>query len=234
MSTTVISQAYLVEQQGLHRNPRYGVASIQFAPLVEQLLRVANCLSLSDYGAGKCNLLHALGGSASGVAYQPYDPVFPEYGKPKRADLVTCIDVLEHIEPDCLDAVLDELASITGRLALLTVHTGPAKKLLSDGRNAHLTQQPAEWWLEHLDRRFDVLHVKPIRKGFFVIVAEKDSVEEIGRTVDLAALGRVVDSARPRAFWSRVGTRVDEILRRALGHAWSQRLVRRARIPLRA
>lgn len=206
--STVISDAYLAEQQGLHRNPRYGVASIQFAPLVAQLLRVGKCSSLSDYGAGKCNLRHALGSAADGIAYQPYDPVFPEYGEAKRADLVTCIDVLEHIEPDCLDAVLDELASITGRLALLTVHTGPAKKQLSDGRNAHLTQQPAEWWLEHLRRRFDVLHLKPIRKGFFVIVAKKGAKEEIAKTVDLAALERIVDSARPRSFWGRVGARV--------------------------
>ena len=207
MSSTFITDSYLAEQQGLHRNPRYGVASLHFAPLVHGLLRAGRCTSLSDYGAGKCKLFHALGGEAAGIDYRPYDPVFPEYGPARPADLVTCIDVLEHIEPDCLDAVLDELSSITTRLALLTVHTGPAKKQLSDGRNAHLTQRPAQWWTKHLERRFDILHVKPIRKGFFVVAAPKGSAEAISETVDMAALGAVVDSARPRSFWKRLAAR---------------------------
>ena len=204
MSSTVISQAYLAEQQGLHRNPRYGVASLHFAPLVQGLLRAGGCSSLADYGAGKCNLFHALGGAAAGVAYYPYDPAFPDYGPARPADLVTCIDVLEHIEPDCLDAVLDELAAITTRLALLTVHTGPAKKRLSDGRNAHLTQQPVEWWTGHVERRFDILHVKPIRKGFFMVVAPRASAQEIAASFDAAALAATIEGARPRSFWSRL------------------------------
>jgi hypothetical protein len=36
----------------------------------------------------------------------PSDPVFPEYGDPKPADLACCIDVLEHVEPKQLDNVL--------------------------------------------------------------------------------------------------------------------------------
>ncbi|HUG45623.1 MAG TPA: hypothetical protein VMK31_03810 [Sphingomicrobium sp.] len=208
MTSNLISESYLSEQRGLHRNPRYGVASLEFAPVVRQLLIVGRCSSLSDYGAGKCNLFHALGGAAAGIDYYPYDPVFPDYGAARPADLVTCIDVLEHVEPDCLDAVLDELASITSRLALLTVHTGPAKKVLTDGRNAHLTQQSAQWWTGHLERRFDILHLKPIPKGFFVVVAPKGSAAALARTADLAALAQVVDSARPRSFWGRLGKRV--------------------------
>lgn len=100
--------------------------------------------SISDYGAGKKNLLRGL--QDLGVhpsEYFPYDPVFPEYGDPKPADLACCIDVLEHVEPRQLDNVLGELASITTSYGFFTIHTGPAVKTLADGRNAHLIQQPS-------------------------------------------------------------------------------------------
>jgi hypothetical protein len=194
-----ISEDYRVEQQKLHGNKRYGVASLTYAPLVSKLLKIGNCRSLSDYGAGKCNLKVALGLRDGGpVTYQPYDPAFPDYGPPRPADLVTCIDVLEHIEPDLLDNVLDEIASITQRLAFLTIHTQPAKKVLSDGRNAHLIQEPPSWWIDRLSARFEILHLQAVPKGFFVIGGAKGGYAELTRSVDLEELGRVAGRARVR------------------------------------
>jgi hypothetical protein len=40
------------------------------------------------------------------IEYYPFDPAFEEYGEPRAADLVCCIDVLEHIEPEKLESVL--------------------------------------------------------------------------------------------------------------------------------
>ncbi len=194
-----ITDAYRAEQQKLHGNKRYGVASLTYAPLVRKLLKIGECKSLSDYGAGKCNLKVALGLRDGGpVAYQPYDPAFPDYGPPRPADLVTCIDVLEHIEPDLLDNVLDEIASITRRLAFVTVDTQPAKKVLSDGRNAHLIQQPPSWWIDRFSARFEILHLQAVPKGFFVIAGAKGRYAELAKTVDLEELGRVAGRARVR------------------------------------
>ena len=199
MAQATISDAYRIEQQKLHKNPRYGVASRAYAPLVRSLLRIGDCRSLSDYGAGKCNLKRALGLRDGGpVAYQPYDPAFPDYGAPRPADLVTCIDVLEHVESHMLDPLLDELAELPRKLMLLTLHTGPAKKLLSDKRNAHITQQPPSWWLERFAPRMEVLHVQTVPKGFFVIAGPKDGYRDLGRTVDLVALSVAAGRARPR------------------------------------
>ena len=194
-----ISEAYRAEQQKLHGNKRYGVASLTYAPLVRKLLKIGDCRSLSDYGAGKCNLKMALGLRDGGpVAYQPYDPAFPEYGAPRPADLVTCIDVLEHIEPNLLDNVLDEIASITQRLAFVTVHTQPAKKVLSDGRNAHLIQEPPSWWIDRLSARFEILHLQAVPKGFFVIAGAKGRYAELAGSVDLVRIGTVAGHARVR------------------------------------
>jgi hypothetical protein len=191
MNMQTISEEYRAEQQKLHMNPRYGVASLAFAPVVKALLRLGRCTSICDYGAGKCNLKRALGIKAGGpVRYHPYDPAFPAYGPAREADLVTCIDVLEHIELSALDAVLEELSKITRRLAFLTVHTGPAKKMLSDGRNAHLIQESPGWWLARLGPYLDILHVQQVRKGFFVIACPKTMYRKLGLDLDLPAISK--------------------------------------------
>jgi hypothetical protein len=174
MTRDTISDEYLKQQQELHKNPNYGVASLEFSPLVAQLVKQANIQSISDYGAGKKRLLEGL--EANGVTpndYYPFDPAFPEYGEPKPADLVCCIDVLEHIEPIKLSVVLEELASITVGLGFFTIHMGPAGKVLPDGRNAHLIQKPTSWWLPRLCEHFNVLelqHHQVFGKGFWCIV----------------------------------------------------------------
>jgi hypothetical protein len=170
----MISAEYLAEQQKLHENPKYGVASTLFAPIVAQLIRDNRWESISDYGAGKQRLRETLEQLGVEVAYSAYDPVFPEYGSPRSADLVCCIDVLEHIEPEHLDAVLDDLQRIITGVGFLTIHTGAAKKVLSDGRNAHLIQKPSSFWLPRLCERFEVVHLTSLpENGFWLIVTGK-------------------------------------------------------------
>lgn len=166
-----ISQEYLALQKELHKNPDYGVASIGYAPLVKQILEGSQAKSLSDYGAGKQNLWKALQHlGVSEVLYLPYDPVFPEYGPPQPADLVCCIDVLEHIEPEFVDAVLLDLRAITTRLGFFSIATGPAGKNLVDGRNAHLIQKPSSWWLPSLCEHFEIAQLMRYPYGFWVLV----------------------------------------------------------------
>ncbi|OZA72227.1 hypothetical protein [Polynucleobacter sp. 39-46-10] len=131
MNKPTISQSYLDEQKLLHQNPNYGVASLSFAPIVADFIRQTGIRSVSDYGAGKKNLLLGLAKAGiDSIDYYPYDPAFEEYGQPKSADLVCCIDVLEHIEPDRLENVLGELAQITQNFGFFSIHMGPAAKTL--------------------------------------------------------------------------------------------------------
>jgi len=173
---TTISDGYLAQQRELHKNPNYGVASLSYAPIVKQLLEQSGAKSISDYGAGKCNLrkaLHQMG--KTDFDYFPYDPAFPEYGPPKPAQLACCIDVLEHVEEDFLDAVLAELREVTERVAFLSVHTGQAAKTLPDGRNAHIIQKPSSWWLPRLCRYFEIAQLQRSPGGFWVIAEPKQA-----------------------------------------------------------
>lgn len=167
----VITEAYRAEQAALHAMGNYGTTGMKYGVLIGALLRSTGAKSLLDYGCGsQRSLLKTLDLPADTV-YEGYDPAVPAYAEnPLPAELVCCIDVLEHIEPDLLDNVLDDLAELCDPFGFFTVHSGPAIKVLSDGRNAHLTQQGPDWWLPRIEERFDVLSVKPIPAGFCVLV----------------------------------------------------------------
>jgi hypothetical protein len=175
-STATISPEYLRLQTALHENPDYGVVGVALARPVAVLMRNTGAKSLADYGAGKQSLLAGLNKlGVAGFEYYPYDPVFPEYGPAREADVVCCIDVLEHIEPDRIEAVIAELAAITRRHAFFSISLGPAAKVLADGRNAHLIQQPTSWWLERLIPYFEVLDLStlPGESKSLILVLER-------------------------------------------------------------
>jgi len=131
-----------------------------------------------DYGCGS-NLSLAKGlKSLHKLTYQCYDPGVERYAAPPvPAELVCCLDVLEHIEPDYLEAVLDDLRRVTQGVLVATVATGPAGKTLPDGRNAHLIQEPMQWWLPKLWSRFDLQNFSVTGNGFLVVAFAKSTVE---------------------------------------------------------
>ncbi|MBM3343562.1 MAG: hypothetical protein FJY56_15845 [Betaproteobacteria bacterium] len=172
MSGALISDDYRRMQQELHRNPDYGVASLEYAPLVAQIMEATQATELLDYGAGKGRLGQAIKDMAqTPIPVYHYDPAIPEWSAPaKPCGFVACIDVLEHIEPDLIDNVLDDLQRVTRGVGVYTVHTGPAAKLLADGRNAHLIQQPPSWWLPKFLLRFELVQFNRMPQGFWVAV----------------------------------------------------------------
>jgi hypothetical protein len=173
----LISDDYRAMQRALHEDPDYGVASVAYAPLVASLVRHFGVEEMLDYGAGKGRLgiaLRELVEKPLRIAH--YEPANPEWAAPPApCRFVACIDVLEHIEPALLENVLDDLQRVVLERGVFTVHTGPARRVLPDGRNAHLIQQPAAWWLERFRSRFEVKVCQPLGDiGFWVGVESKD------------------------------------------------------------
>lgn len=177
----LISAAYQAQQQHLHETTHYGTAAKSYGPLVSQIAERLEVTHLLDYGCGsRMSLLQTLKVKHA-LKYQGYDPGAGREElatAPIPAQMVCCIDVLEHIEPEFLDNVLDHLAQLTEVVAFLTVHTGPAQKVLPDGRNAHLTQQPMEWWLPKIMSRWDMQTAQRDRdNGFYVIAYAKPRIQ---------------------------------------------------------
>ncbi len=171
-ASDLISEEYRQLQEDLHGDPLYGVASVRYAPLVADYIRKNRIEQVLDYGAGKGRLGEELDWLVPwALDMRRYDPGVPKWSAPAApAEFVACIDVLEHIEPDRLPRVLDDLKRVTAGSGLFTIHTGPAGKTLADGRNAHLIQKPSAWWLPQLMERFELVHFAAMPFGFWVVV----------------------------------------------------------------
>jgi hypothetical protein len=168
----LISDEYRRTQEELHKNPAYGMASVAFAPVVANVIRGNKVTDLLDYGAGKGRLgqeLKKMGACPPKLRH--YDPAIPAWrATPAPAEMVTCIDVLEHIEPEYIDNVLDDLQRVTRRIGVFSVATKPAQKVLPDGRNAHLILEGAGWWLPRFLTRFELEKFDKVHDGFIIAV----------------------------------------------------------------
>jgi 2-polyprenyl-3-methyl-5-hydroxy-6-metoxy-1,4-benzoquinol methylase len=140
----------------LHENNAFsGMTIARFADPITKILRQYGCKSVLDYGCAK------------GQAYETnealmkmrkdecmvtlYDPGVPEYAaKPATPfDAVVCVDVVEHVPEDELDAVLKELFHYAEKVVIATFcPRGSKKKLPSTGQDVHITQHNRLWWEE--------------------------------------------------------------------------------------
>ncbi len=149
----LITDEYRDLNRKLHeQTPAYGAGGSKHAQTVLKLCENLKTTSVLDYGCGKGTL-------ANNIPFPiwEYDPAVPgKDAQPRAADIVVCTDVLEHIEPEKLAAVLGNISSLTQKVAFLVISTRAAKKTLADGRNAHLIQQTAEWWKKTLSKYFEI------------------------------------------------------------------------------
>lgn len=163
MNDTYISPEYLAEQKWLHAQPKgYGGKGDKWAEVVRGLAEKVGANSVLDYGCGRGSLGRALAKERFG--FFEYDPAIKGKQKlPQPADLVVTTDVLEHVEPDKIVAVLDHLTSLTKKGLFAVAATGPAVKVLSDGRNAHILIRDAQWWHDQFSSRFvsiEIIHCR--------------------------------------------------------------------------
>ena len=133
--------------------------------------------SALDYGCGKGTILQHLQMSYKNTIWEGYDPAVKKYSKlnNKTYDVVFSNDVLEHIEPDYVDLVLKHIDSLTNKYIWLRIDTEPARKILKDGRNAHISLNDANWWSKQVYHNINarVLYMN-LTKGKLDIALTKD------------------------------------------------------------
>jgi hypothetical protein len=162
----LLTEEYKEQQKSLHNAGSYGVSSGKWSLAVTQLADSLKTRDVLDYGCGQRMLEKALD-----FPIRNYDPCIPGLDEaPEPADIVVCTDVLEHIEPDCIDAVLDDLERVTLKAGFFVVCNRPAKKILPDGRNAHLIQADARYWLPKIMQRFQLRQFQQVKHDLVIVV----------------------------------------------------------------
>jgi hypothetical protein len=140
--------AYREQLVGLHAKQTWGADGAKHTEAVRRLWATYQPKTTLDYGCGENRLAESL---KTEFRISGYDPGIPGRAKmPKPCDMVICTDVLEHVEPLKLDAVLDHIWRLTGTIAYFVIDVKPANAILPDGRNAHLSLHSAEWWIGRL------------------------------------------------------------------------------------
>lgn len=132
----------------------WGLQSIKYWLIVKNICEMGGFKSLLDYGCGKRALERAL--TPHGIKVTNYDPAFPEIASPPEPhDFVVCTDVLEHVEPECIDDVVKDLHRVMRKCGFFVIATRPSLKSFADGSNPHRIIEGKGWWLQKLEPYFE-------------------------------------------------------------------------------
>ena len=156
----------------LHKNnASYGKASaystkgtMKYELTIPKAIAAANQIqpikSILDHGCGKGGLITSINGDTSLIAKAyGYDPGVKDYSQlPDRSfDIVTSIDVLEHIGRGYIHQTIEEIKKLTSGFFFFCVDLVPAGKKLPDNRNAHFLLAPPDWWTQQIKTHFKVV-----------------------------------------------------------------------------
>lgn len=174
------SPEYTKQLEKLHSAKSFGNAS--GAPkILTDFLADHPVTSILDFGCGKGTPLDSLKSNTMDI--YSYDPIMHPIELPESVDLVYSRDVLEHIEPEQIDTVLENLFTIGTKYQHHFIACHPAKKRLSDGRNAHLIIEDPKWWKDKIEQipgwKIIYEHVKgpkPLVRGNITIDVVKYTV----------------------------------------------------------
>lgn len=197
---TLISQEYLIQNIKLHETTQFGTSGYRYANLVDHLIRLYDLKTVLDYGAGKCTLekeLNKLGSLAHIVSYEPTNRDLA-YKLP--CDLITCFDVLEHIEPTHLENVLLDLSSLTKCIGVISIPSGPAGATLSDGRNAHLIQEDLNYWFYRISAHFQILHANYLTETILMVVKKRENDDALFHDIECELL-KIVKKENLKGFY---------------------------------
>lgn len=175
---SLFTTQHIAKQKEIHEQcPAYGAASAVFAPMVSELINANGVKQLLDYGSGQGLVPQNLE-IGHQLDVQLYDPAIEKFSEaPKPAEMVICLDVLDAVEADCIDAVLDDLQSLTKKIAFFSINTEERSELVIDGQGKPL--HGVEWWLPKIMERFELHYFSRIDHGFVVVLKslKKESVQ---------------------------------------------------------
>lgn len=158
------SNKYIGLLEHEHNTTKWGLAAEANIQYIRYLIETVKATDILDYGCGQGVLKRLLGDRYNVIEYDIGIPELRDNNIP--AEFVVCVDVLEHVEPEYINVVLEDLHRVTLQSLFLTVSTIPAKRILKDGTNAHLIIEDVSWWLQKIEKWFIIGEMHPGSDGF--------------------------------------------------------------------
>jgi len=145
-----IKEYYIDQYKQMHSKKVYGISSKHLVGAIAPLVREFN--SVLDYGCGQSEFLDKL---PNEVKYR-YDPAISKHNKqpnPEDVDVVTCLDVMEHVPEEAVDEVLKDIHRLSDK-AVFVISLVEAACKLPNGEQAHTTVRSKAWWTERIEAVF--------------------------------------------------------------------------------
>lgn len=139
------SKEYLEELKLLHNKKTFGL-NANIPKIVHNIIKEKNIKSFLDFGAGKGHTSATISNTYPEIDLYTFDPATFPIPLPEQVEFTYSSDVLEHVEPNLIDETLQDLCNRSTRYQYHLIACHPAKKALSDGRNAHLIIEDPTWW----------------------------------------------------------------------------------------
>lgn len=136
--------------------PNWGCTGHKCAHEALGVMAKMAALSAIDYGCGTGSLGASMKNLNKHIKVTNYDPARPEWDRHPNSpkDIVLCVDVMEHVEEEHVDAVIADIADLCRTGAYFVIDCRKAVHILPDGRNAHITIKPQHWWTRRLTEHF--------------------------------------------------------------------------------
>ena len=145
-----ISGSYAKHMEKEHDGSKWGSTGARYSgkAVAEVISSRPYIQTALDYGCGKGTMAQHF----DSLEWSEYDPgVVGKQERPKgRYDLVTCTDVMEHVEYEFVEEVIKELGNATGKVLFVDIACYPTGKLFGEGpykgEDLHITlMAPSEW-----------------------------------------------------------------------------------------
>lgn len=133
----------------------WGNNIVQYERTIGKMIHRTGAKSILDYGCGRGDpWKHGWAARLGAESVALYDPAFPQHDQLPAGtfDGVLCSDVLEHVPEEEVPALVRTLFDKANLFVWASVCCRPAKKVLPDGRNMHVTVRPLAWWWEHFEK----------------------------------------------------------------------------------
>lgn len=126
----------------------YGRTGHKHLQYVANAIKGRGVKTVLDWGAGSQTLANALKAHRPDWEVTCYDPAVPgiDVLPAPSFDAVVSTDVLEHIPYDEIDAALQQIIALTGKVGYHHIANYPARETMPDGTNLHVIMEDAAWW----------------------------------------------------------------------------------------